>query len=419
MSRRAPERAASPDRREKAGTPGRASSSADGQVLALCFAAAVIEGFDLQAAGVVAAGLSDTFGLTPGELAWVFSGNTLGLLFGAAIGGWASDRVGRKWVLVASLMTFGLFSLVTAAAPSKEWLLAARVLTGLGLGGAFPMLLSLAAEAGSAERRVSRTTFISVGMPVGGVLASLLVLSLPDLDWERVFHVGGLAPIALAVVMVLWLHPAPLITGQAQAAPPPSLPVTLFAADRRLITVSLWAAFFATLALLYLLLNWLPLLMQQRGVARSLAVGSALAFSGGGILGALMLGAMIDAARRGLVVTVTYVGMGLALAAVILGIGHPVAAAAAAGFFIIGAQFVLYGLAAGAYPALMRGSGVGAAVAVGRLGAVAGPLLAGAVVARGADPSAFAALLLPLAAVGGLAAMMLVSVGTGRQTLRV
>lgn len=87
---------------------------------ALCFSAALVEGFDLQSAGVAAPKFAPVFGLTPGQLGWVFSANTLGLFLGAAFGGWLSDRVGRRAILVSSMFLFGLFSIGTALAPPRR-----------------------------------------------------------------------------------------------------------------------------------------------------------------------------------------------------------------------------------------------------------------------------------------------------------
>src|SRR5438034_11656650 len=108
-----------------------------------CFLAALCEGFDVQAAGVAALGLSRTFTPTPQQLGLFFSAGNAGLLVGALIGGRLADRFGRKSVLVCSIGIFGVFSLVTSLAWSMESLTWMRVLTGLGLGGSMPNLIAL------------------------------------------------------------------------------------------------------------------------------------------------------------------------------------------------------------------------------------------------------------------------------------
>ena len=118
---------------------------AAGLILGLCFLTAVCEGFDVQAAGVAAGGIAREFHVAPSALAYFFSAANLGLLIGALIGGRLSDRVGRKAVLIGSLAVFGLFSLATAFAGDIQGLTVVRLLTGVGLGGAMPTMIAVAA----------------------------------------------------------------------------------------------------------------------------------------------------------------------------------------------------------------------------------------------------------------------------------
>ena len=376
-----------------------------------CALAALVEGYDLQSAGLAAPRMAPAFGLAPGELAWVFSSNTIGLLFGALIGGRLSDRIGRKALLIASLLTFGAFSIGTTLASGLYGLIGMRFLTGIGLGGAFPALIALVAETGRPDSQAGRVTMITAGMPLGGALAGLLVLS-TSRDWTFLFHVGGVAPILLAVAGAWLLPTAPRPTGGAHDDARDDiagLAETLFGERRATATLALWTASFATLLILHLLLNWLPTLMLGRGLGRSQALGAALAFSVSGAGGALLLGHLARSGTRPWLLGATYGAMavGLFALAAITGAAPMIAAAAFVGFFVVGAQFLLYGLSATLYPAALRGSGVGAAVAFGRLGAIAGPLLAGFVLSLQAGASAVLLALLPLAAIAFLATAML------------
>src|SRR5262245_5570528 len=84
--------------------------------IGLCFLVALMEGLDLQAAGIAAHGMAAAFGLDKLHMGWVFSAGILGLLPGAFVGGWLADRIGRKRVLIGSVALFGVFSLATAQA---------------------------------------------------------------------------------------------------------------------------------------------------------------------------------------------------------------------------------------------------------------------------------------------------------------
>jgi AAHS family 3-hydroxyphenylpropionic acid transporter len=95
--------------------------------LLLCAAAALVEGFDNQSMGVAAPRVIAEFGLSPAWAGLVFSSATFGLFLGAALGGRIADYIGRKRALIASLLLFGLFSLLTAVASGAATLSAARL----------------------------------------------------------------------------------------------------------------------------------------------------------------------------------------------------------------------------------------------------------------------------------------------------
>lgn len=123
------------------------------RALVLVFLAAIIEGFDLQAAGVAVPKLVSAFGLSPSQLGVFLSSAPLGLVLGALCGGMIADRFGRRNGVALSLVVFGLFSIGTAFSDTFEHLAAMQFLTGVGLGGALPNLIAIAAESVSPERR--------------------------------------------------------------------------------------------------------------------------------------------------------------------------------------------------------------------------------------------------------------------------
>src|SRR5580658_8588656 len=166
-----------------------------------CLLAALCEGIDLQAAGVAAGGISSQFKPQPDQLGNFFSASTFGLFFGALIGGRLADNIGRKRVLVVSVGLFGLFSLLTATAADVHSLTWARLLTGLGLGGALPMLLALVAESGGAKQQNARVAMVYAATPFGGAIVSLISLAVSAAHWRFIFIAGGVLPILLAPVM--------------------------------------------------------------------------------------------------------------------------------------------------------------------------------------------------------------------------
>ncbi len=400
------------------GRAGGAMPDPDGSTtIAICFLAALLEGYDLQSTGVVASRLAHALHLDAGMLGLIFSIGTLGLLPGAMVGGRLADRFGRKRLLVASMVLFGAFSLLTAIATSPAMLAVARLLTGIGLGAALPNLIALTAEAALPARRSGAISIMYAGLPLGGVGAAAagLIAGGPE-GWRTVFIVGGALPILLVPLVLFALPVSQIFAAQADTeVGGVRMPYaqTLFGGGRLPVTLLLWTSYFFTLLVVYLLLNWLPTLLAGRGLTRAQAGETQIIFNVGAAVGSLVFGAMMDRTARWLCVVTMYAGVlaglvGLIAAATLV---QTLAAGFCAGFFVIGGQLVLYALAPGFYATAMRGAGVGAAVGVGRLGAIAGPALAGAILARGHGATTVLVALLPGLLVAALAALSLVRRG--------
>ncbi|PSS58429.1 3-(3-hydroxy-phenyl)propionate transporter MhpT [Pseudomonas sp. BBP2017] len=374
--------------------------------IALCFIVALIEGFDLQSAGTAAAGLRQSFALDPRMLGWVFSASIVGLLPGAFFGGWLADRIGRKKVLVAAVILFGLFSLWTAYVDTYPQLLLARLMTGLGLGAALPNLIALCAEAVTEQRRSTAISIMYAGVPLGGALAAVVAMFAHD-HWQLTFIIGGLAPL-LAVPLMLTLLPESMaFQRNASATGRASTASALFGERRAGSTLALWLSYFFTLTVMYMLLNWLPSLLIGQGFSKPDAGMVQMLFNIGGALGSLLGGVLLDRCNPLKVVLCIYAGLLAALAGLGLSVGLTAMAAAgfAAGLFVMAAQLVLYALAPPLYPAAVRATGVGAAVAIGRLGSVSGPLAAGQILAAGAGTAGVLLAASPGLVVAALAAM--------------
>lgn len=355
--------------------------------IALCFIVALIEGFDLQAAGTAAAGLRQTFALDPKMMGWVFSAGIVGLLPGAFFGGWIADRIGRKKILIAAVLLFGVFSLSTAYVSSFSGLLLARFMTGLGLGAALPNLIALCAEAVGEQRRGTAISIMYAGVPLGGALAALVAMLFTE-QWQTTFIIGGLAPLLVVPLMILLLPESSAFRQQqgTVTVARASTVQALFGEDRARVTLALWLSYFFTLTVMYMLLNWLPSLLLEQGFSKAEAGLVQMLFNIGGALGSLLGGVLLDRCNGVKVVLSVYAGLLAALTGVGLSVGIvPMAIAGfCAGLFVMAAQLVLYALAPPSYPTSVRATGVGAAVAIGRLGSVAGPLAAGQILAAGA-----------------------------------
>jgi len=406
-------------------------------VIIICLLMAVLDGFDAQTIGYAAPAIGAELGVTPAAFATVFSVGLLGMALGSVLFGSLADRIGRRTVILLCVAVFALCTLAVVLTNAFALLLVLRFVAGLGLGGATPSLIALSAEY-TPQRLRSTVVMVIVGaLPLGaflgGVLAAVLI---PAFGWRSVFLVGGSLPFLMLIVAVLWLPEslhrlaargpeerfkrvarglAPegvgTIVWQSQARVVKSggaAPVgVLFRGRRRMDTALLWITFFSTLLALFLLLNWLPTLLHQSGMVQSAAVVATAGFSLGGFVGSIVLGQVIDRRRRpfgpllfGYAVAIVFTAAtAFSTGSVVL----VVAFAVVMGFGLIGCQTGISAVAASLYPADARGTGVGWAFGVGRVGSILGPALAGGLLTVGLAPAAviaFAAAPTALAALG-------------------
>lgn len=167
------------------------------QVLAIGFAAPSIAAtFDLSIPGAIQAGTAFFVGMLLG--AWGF--------------GRLADRIGRRRVLIATVLIDAAFGIASAFAPSFTTLLALRLLTGIGVGGTLPVDYAMMAEFLPPERRgrwlVALEGFWAVGT-VAVALAAWVAASWAGTDaWRWLFAVTSL-PALIGFWLRLWLPESP------------------------------------------------------------------------------------------------------------------------------------------------------------------------------------------------------------------
>jgi AAHS family 3-hydroxyphenylpropionic acid transporter len=387
--------------------------------IGLCLIVALLEGLDLQSTGVAAPRMAREFHLAVAQMGWAFSIGALGLLPGAAIGGRLADKLGRKRVLMLSVALFGLFSIATTQVWDLNSLLAARFLTGLGLGAAMPNLIALCAEAASPDQRNTAVGAMYCGMPFGAALAAVIgIVSPGDESWRHIFYVGGVGPLLVLPLLAIFMresaHFVAARSGVAGARgvgeAPSGIAQALWKEGRAGTTVALWISYLGTLIVLYFLINWLPSLVLSRGLSRVQSSVVQMMFNIGGGIGAIVIASLMDRIGKRRTVTGMYLGIAAALAALVAASGGVSMACGGllAGLFLVGGQSVLYALASSIYPTQVRGTGVGAAVAVGRMGSILGPLIAGQLLAIGQSASVLLSASIPLIAVAAVAAWLVV-----------
>ncbi|VFS61746.1 4-hydroxybenzoate transporter PcaK [Kluyvera cryocrescens] len=373
-------------------------------ILVLCFVTVAMDGFDTAIIGFIASDLVQEWGVQKSDLGPVMSAALVGLAFGALTAGPMADRIGRKKVLVLSILVFGGFSLITAFATSLTQLTILRFLTGLGLGAAMPNAATLMSEYAPERRRALLVNLMFVGFPIGSSMGGFIsAWMIPHYGWQSVLILGGVMPLALAVALIFLLPEsarylavknksqqqisgilrriAPLpentqfVLQEAGQVKDQSALGVIFSPRYLVGTIMLCLTYFMGLLIFYLLTSWLPLLIRETGATLSQASVITALFPLGGGIGVLVLGALMDKINPNKVVAVGYLLTGVFVclvgfstdSLVLMGVMVFIA-----GTIMNGAQSSMPALAAGFYPTQGRATGVAWMLGLGRFGGILG-----------------------------------------------
>ncbi len=370
------------------------SRSGRSWVQPLCWSSVVLDGFDLVALAVVfPVLLSDQiWGLTPGRAAAIATIGLVGMTVGALMVGTIAETIGRRRALILSVAWFSVFTLLSAAAPSASVFTVLRFLAGLGLGGCLPVAVTTVAEfRASRGKSSSATTTLMTGYNVGAVLSAVSGMALiPVLGWRVIFVAGALPALVLVPLMVRHLPESGVFDQVRRAEAKPlhrgrDAIVSIFGGGLLRATVSFWVATFMGLMLIYGLNTWLPQIMHAAGYSLGHSLGFLLTLNLGAILGYLVGGRLAD--RKGVRTATIRWFSGAAMFLALFSLPLPEAGLYVvlflAGFFVFSSQALVYAYTQRVYPDHARATGVGWTAGVGRLGAICGPLLGGALLTAG------------------------------------
>ncbi len=374
-------------------------------VILLCAVNVFIDGFDIQAMSLAVPLLVLDWELPRAAFSWALSAAIVGGVLGGAVLAPLGDRYGRRAILVWATVIMAIGTFLTATATTPTQLIFWRIIMGLGMGASVANAIALTSEYMPAARRALLITLMYCCIALGALTAGLIAPNITAVwGWQGIFIWGGILPSVLALALYLWLPESvrfmmdrrpddPRIQQTLRRLVPDVEPARLYvqarAADLKLSvnslltplylgrTMLIWAIFFFNMFVLYFLISWMPQLLTDQGWEIAQAQRGGVLLQAGGIVGGLSLALLVDRGRT---------AVGMFCAYVITTIGFFMFLAVESTFlkwgaliFIIGggtsgAQFAVNALAATFYPPGIRATGIGWATAVGRFGAVFGPL---------------------------------------------
>jgi len=354
--------------------------------LSLCAGTMFVEGYDAQLMGYVVPGIARDWGVAPGSLTPAIAAGLVGMMLGGFLIAPLADSYGRRRVVLYSVIAFAILTIATAFVETLPALIVLRLLTGFGLGGAMPNAIAITAEFSPTAKRASAVaamfSFYSIGAGFGGIIAAWLI---PIYGWGSVLVFCGGMALLLWPVLVAAMPESYVPKDKSQ----PKIPVgRLFSEGRAWITSLLWVIFFAGLMEIFFLTSWLPTTIGAQGVSESYAVLATAMVQFAGVAAAFAMGPLVDRYGPQRVLPIAYViaalcvaGIGLAGSAV----GFTIMMAFGIGIGTVGAQNCNNGVAAKFYPTSIRATGVGWALAVGRIGSIVGPVVGGILLSTHVD----------------------------------
>jgi AAHS family 4-hydroxybenzoate transporter-like MFS transporter len=370
----------------------------------------VLDGLDNQLLPPAIPTLMREWGLPRAAFTKVLTSGMVGMMVGGFIGGFVGDRLGRRVALLGSVIAFGVLTVLVSFAGSVEMLATLRFFSGLGLGGAMPNAAAPSSEYVPRRQRPFAVTLTIVCIPLGGSLAGFLGgLILPTFGWRALFLVGGIVPLVLSGALLKTLPESPRylarlrerwpelrrllrrlghdVPADASFVDPTEKSVArasvreLLVPEYRRDTLALCASFFFCLLSVYMGTNWVNSMLTGTGFEVGTASYGLTAFNFGGVVGAIV-GAIVIVrlGSRLSMLTMAAGAVAGAIALALMAIGPQTAFSvfvllAWTGGLINAVQTTMYALAAHVYPTPIRATGVGTAVAFGRIGGVLSPTL--------------------------------------------
>jgi putative MFS transporter len=398
-----------------------------GRLFMIIATAWMFDSMDLAALTFILGPISAEFGLSAAGAGALASTSFAGMIVGASFAGYLGDRFGRRPVFTTSMIVWGLGSLGAALAQDITFLLVCRFVIGLGMGAEFPVAQAMLTEYVPARSRGRMLGWLEGFWPVGFIVCGVLALVVvPTFGWRAVFFVmAGCSVFALVIrrgvpESARWYAATGRMadaertltefetavagaSGRPLPAPEPSVATVtagsgkmplleLFSPAYRRRTVMMWLVWFCTLLGYYGITTWMGKLLADSGMTTAKSIGYVVLMALWGIPGFLIASVLLERWGRKPVIAgfilmsavSAYVYGGASTTTELLVTGSVMQ------FFFFGMWSALYAYTPEVFPNNARATGCGSSSAMGRVGALIGPLLVPLVLQNYGAGAAFA-----------------------------
>ncbi len=373
-------------------------------IAVLCAAALFVDGYGIQVMALAVPSLAKNWGMPESSFGLALSAVVIGITFGAGVLGPLGDRIGRKTMIVSAMILIGVATTGTALATTTTEFVVWRLATGAALGAGLPNCAALTAEYAPVARRSMAVGLMNIASPLGALSAGFIAPPILDaFGWRGAFVVGGAAPLLVALLVILFVpeslkflivrRPADLRIGRilrriapdvdpatvhvrTPEKPPIASPLQLLNREYRGRTLLLWTMISLNLFNLYVLISWLPSLLQRSGWDMADALRGAVLIQAGGIAGGILMSMLLD---RGATRAALLGGFCWTTLCLFAFSGIPngpvwVVLLLCLGMGVSGCQLALNTLSAAYYPPAIKATGVSWALLLGGIGSTLGPI---------------------------------------------
>ena len=408
-------------------------------VVAICIGILALDGYDVLSIAFAAPGMSAEWGISKATLGVVLSLELMGMALGSILMGTLADSRGRRPTLLLGLVILTVGMLIAGVAPNVFVLGAARVFTGIGIGGLLAAATATSSDFCNDKNRALAVVLVAGGFAFGVYLgATFLAPLLKQFDWRATFHLG--AAFSLTFIPLVYYFVPESISFIERKRPedalariqnimlrlghtvPESLPpqemrtvesigfTALFKSGLAPITGILLFAYLGNIGTYYYFVKWIPTIVSDIGYSSSEATT---------VLGVVSLGGVIGSIGLGVISRFLPIRPLMALCLILAAIGvalfpyftETLQSMKFIGFFtglfIFAAISGFFGLFAISYPSSLLGSGSGLVLGIGRGGAVLGPMIPGFLFAAGVMLESIAIIMAAGSFLAGVAVLFL------------
>ncbi len=371
-------------------TKGKKKPITRNKLLAIAGVGWLFDALDVGILSFVIAALAVEWNLTPTEMGWIGSINSIGMAVGALAFGLMADRFGRKAVFMWTLVIFSVASGLSAATTTLAAFMVLRFFVGMGLGGELPVASTLVSESVAPKER-GRVVVLLESFWAGGWLLAAIIsyFVIPTYGW-RVALILTAIPAFYAIYLRISLPDSPKY--EANKSKRQSIwknIQSVWKKEYAKSTLMLWIVWFMVVFSYYGMFLWLPSVMVMKGFSMIQSFEYVLIMTLAQLPGYFTAAWIIEKVGRKFVLSLYL--LGTAVSALTFGFADTTAMLLVSGmflsFFNLGAWGALYAYTPENYPTIIRGTGSGMAASVGRLGGIFGPLLVGVLTARSIDIS--------------------------------